>query len=836
MQQLTQLYHGVDELADFLFDNNFDVLSNCFVRLFTSNLRRRDIESNIQQIKSVLPNCTIVGCSSSKAVIYKCNQHENQSVIIINTFEKFVPKVKLFSWIGKGEKEILDEVLNSYTTNEELVNIIFSDTSKQIYSFLDSFVQHTNFCDPVLKFVGGVAGTILDKSYVFADDIIMEDGVLLFCLEDSEYELNVKNGSTNFFTHTSTAADEISELHEVTNVDGAIIKEIEGIPAIEWFYKYLYVKEDDALTLNAFKKVAQSDYFGSFSIMSNRHNDMSRCMEYDLENDNLTLYTSELSIGSKFRVCYLSPKKVLRESYLLCGSTLLESIESLFVYSCHIRKSCLASSAKVELKPLYNNDISGIFLNGEICFYDGQNNLYNASSCVVGFAEKENKLLVDTTLLKEDDVNADMRFYEKAKKLQSQMDTDSEDVSNSKFYDSDFGMPNIVKYKHDLNKKLFDKIAMIEIITADSTIAHVGQEIFFETSKDIWKLLENIVTDKNVREYLTFYILNYKTYIIACSNAIKQDNFTKLVRDLYDKIGFVTSEKTNISEAGRFVVVPNCSDMLKVGSTALYANRTSQENFIVCENMEEGLDNLEDETFYIELIKRAIDNNGVVPHYQGMRNNTTDEIDKYEALMRIEDDEKVYYPNSFLDIAKKFKLYNKISVQMITKVLDEFENRDEAISINISLYDIESVTFREWLIARLQVYRMPERVIIEFVETEDCSDLNLMKEFIKDVHDCGSKIAIDDFGSGYSTFATIANLNPDFIKIDGSIVSEISTNDVNLKILNTICYLAKSLSINTIAEYVDNAAVQALVEENNVNHSQGFYFSKPKPLENKRLN
>lgn len=830
MTQLSQIYTGIEPLKDFLFDSDFDILQDCFVRFFTSNLRRNEIESTIQQIKSVLPNCSIVGSSSSKAIIHKCEQFENKSVIIINTFDKFVPKLKLFSWKDKSHKQILDEILNKFTTNEELINIIFSNTSKQIYSFLDDFIQYSNFSDPVLKFVGGVAGDILEKSYVFANDTILEDGVLLFCFEDPHFDINYNNGSTNFFTHTSSSADEISEIHEVSKVNGNFIEEIEGVPSIEWFYHYLEVSRDEELSLEEFKKVAQSDYFSAFTIMSNKHNDMSRCINYNHETNKLFLPTSTMSVGSKFRVCYLSPKKLLRESYLLCGTALLESIESLFLYSCNTRKSYLQNSTKIELKPLFNNDIAGVFFHGEICYYDGQNNLYNASSCIFGFAEKDSKLLVDTTSLNEQDIQADMRFFDKAITLQSMMDTNSEDVHNSKFYDSEFAMPNIVKYKHDLNKKLFDKITMLEIVTADSTIANSGQEIYFETSKDIWKLLENIVIEKHIGEYLNFYILNYKTFIIACSNAITNDDFIKFSRELHEDLGFVTSQKTNISEAARFVVVPSCSDMLKVGSSALYTNRNSQENFIVCNNIVSDVDNLADETFYIELIKRAIDNDNVIPHYQGMRNNITNTIDKYEALMRIEDDGKVYYPNSFLDVAKKFKLYNKISKSMITKVLDEFEERDEAISINVSLYDIESISFREWLISRLRDYRLPSRVVVEFVETEECNDLNLMKEFIRDVHDCGSKIAIDDFGSGYSTFATIANLNPDFIKIDGSIVSEISTNDVNLKILNTICYLAKSLNINTIAEYVDNEAVQALVEENEVNHSQGFFFSKPKPL------
>lgn len=130
---------------------------------------------------------------------------------------------------------------------------------------------------------------------------------------------------------------------------------------------------------------------------------------------------------------------------------------------------------------------------------------------------------------------------------------------------------------------------------------------------------------------------------------------------------------------------------------------------------------------------------------------------------------------------------------------------------------------------RIRKSANPSKIVIEFVETEECAELNLVREFIKDVHDAGGLIAIDDFGSGYSTFNTIINLKPDLIKIDGSIISGIVENPVNLQVMKTICYLASSMGIGTIAEFVDSDAIQALIVENNVNHSQGYLFSVPSP-------
>lgn len=822
MVQLTQLYKGIDNFKNYLSDNNFDLSQHCLVRFFTSNLEENEIKQAISDIKKVLPMSEIVGSSSCSAVIFDSDQHEGETVVIVNAFSKIKVKTKLFSWLGKNAKDVLNVIKEDFGKDKDMVNVIFSNTSGDLYDIIDEFVHHTNMISPFIKFVGGVAGDVNGSSYVYTQDGIEKNGVVVFSYTSDTKAHGVK---PNYFTHTSIAADEISDIHEVTKVDGKHIVEIDNTPASEWFYNFLEVEQEEKISLEEFKRNANSAHFTGFSIISNKHNSNSRCLKYDTELDRLSLFSSHMSTGSKFKVGYLSPRKIISQSYVLCGNILQENVESIFVYSCFARKSYLDKAAKIELTPLSNNDVSGVFFLGEICNLGDKNNFYNASCCMIGISEDDNYAHVDTTPLENNSIASDLRFYEKALRKKDQMGL-IEDTSEAKFYDPEYAMANLLKYDYDLSKNLFNKIAVVEVLTADSTIAFAGHDKYVETQKHIVLEFETLVDAKGMSENIHIYILNYKTYIISGSSVIEENVFVELARKMHMKLGFFTSDKTHISSVLRVVVVVNQDDMLKVGTSALYANKSSQENFILLENNKVEDDNiLIEEGFYLNLLKRAIDHMMVIPHYQGIRNNKSNKIERYESLMRIEENGVTYHPDEFLEISKKFKLYTQISEQMIRKVLEEFEFKDEEIILSMSFYDIEIPEFREWILNKIKSYRRPDRVIIEFTQTDEANDLGLIRDFVQSVKDIGSQITIMELGLGYSAFSAIVNSGKDFTSLDNNFVREISTNEINSKVLNTIAYLAESMGIKTVAEFVDNPNIQALVEENEIDSTKGFMFS-----------
>nr|WP_297890535.1 EAL domain-containing protein [Sulfurihydrogenibium sp.] len=117
----------------------------------------------------------------------------------------------------------------------------------------------------------------------------------------------------------------------------------------------------------------------------------------------------------------------------------------------------------------------------------------------------------------------------------------------------------------------------------------------------------------------------------------------------------------------------------------------------------------------------------------------------------------------------------------------------------------------------------------EILESEGIENYEDVSGFIKEVKSYGSKIAIDDFGSGYSNFAHMLKLDVDYLKIDSSLIKNIHQDKNSQIIVQTIVGFAKKLGIKTIAEFVHNREVFEKVRELGVDYSQGYYIGEPKP-------
>ena len=234
----------------------------------------------------------------------------------------------------------------------------------------------------------------------------------------------------------------------------------------------------------------------------------------------------------------------------------------------------------------------------------------------------------------------------------------------------------------------------------------------------------------------------------------------------------------------------------------------------------------------IKMVKIALDNYKIVSYFQPIINNKTREIEKYESLVRlIDEDGNIIAPQSFLNISKKGSYYNKITDRVLEnsfKILDTVKTK---ISINISVLDIENEQTNKTIFRLLDEYKEDNnRIIFELLEDENIKDFKTLKEFIHEVKSRGVLIAIDDFGTGYSNFERLLEFAPNILKIDGSIIKNINKDTFNRGIVETIVAFAKSQNIETIAEYVENEEIFNLLNEIGVTYSQGYYFGKPKSL------
>ncbi|MCP4161879.1 MAG: EAL domain-containing protein [Deltaproteobacteria bacterium] len=234
----------------------------------------------------------------------------------------------------------------------------------------------------------------------------------------------------------------------------------------------------------------------------------------------------------------------------------------------------------------------------------------------------------------------------------------------------------------------------------------------------------------------------------------------------------------------------------------------------------------------IKSIKRALDSKSVVPFYQPIVDNKMNHIVKFECLVRIiEDDGSFLYPMDFLPISKQVKLYDDITKEVIRKSFKDFEKLRMPFSINLSINDIENEKTKTFIYEKLKKYQsIGSKLTFEILESEQIKNYAQILEFIQSVKKYGVKIAIDDFGSGFSNFDHITKMGVDYLKIDGSLIRDLPENKEKQVTVETIVDLAAKLGIETIAEFVNGKDVYEIIKAKGVDYSQGFFFGKPEPI------
>lgn len=157
--------------------------------------------------------------------------------------------------------------------------------------------------------------------------------------------------------------------------------------------------------------------------------------------------------------------------------------------------------------------------------------------------------------------------------------------------------------------------------------------------------------------------------------------------------------------------------------------------------------------------------------------------------------------------------------------VEKFARLDLEFSINITAQDLHDKGFLEHLCRRIGDAGIArERVVLEILEDDSfLSELGRIERLKK----LGFKIAIDDFGVGYSNFSKLQKLGADYIKIDGSLIKNLDRNENDREILKTILSYAKSIGARTIAEFVASEEIFAAIRALGVDYAQGYFIGRP---------
>jgi len=247
------------------------------------------------------------------------------------------------------------------------------------------------------------------------------------------------------------------------------------------------------------------------------------------------------------------------------------------------------------------------------------------------------------------------------------------------------------------------------------------------------------------------------------------------------------------------------------------------------ESLFEQKEDFEENIKWIKKIKNGIVDNSFVPYLQPIVDANTNEIYKYEALIRyIDENGKEIEPYAFLPIAKKAKLFPIIIKIMLTSVLDIIQEKGIRVSINLSFDDIINKETYEFIFDILQKHPEEAKLLdFEILESEEIEDFDIVREFIAKIRKFGCHIGVDDFGAGYSNFNMLEALNIDFVKIDGSLIKEIDHLPKQALIVETIAQFCTKLGIKTVAEFVSSEEIYQTAKKLGIDMMQGYHFGRP---------
>ena len=283
----------------------------------------------------------------------------------------------------------------------------------------------------------------------------------------------------------------------------------------------------------------------------------------------------------------------------------------------------------------------------------------------------------------------------------------------------------------------------------------------------------------------------------------------------------------------------NITEIMRRADAACYMAKESGRNRThVFRDEDETLAQRQGEMQWVARINTALEEDKFHLYAQAIMDIKRQEITHYEILIRLEDEEgNIIPPGAFLPAAERYNLISKLDRWVIKKSLawvteqSALSEDDFIVSINISGLSFSEPGFTEYVLGLLQTYQIQnERICFEITETAAIANLSSVTEFIKQLQQQGCLFALDDFGSGMSSFAYLKNLPVDFLKIDGMFVKDILDDPIDFEMVKSINEIGHVMGKKTIAEFVENDAILAKLEEIGVDYAQGYGIGMPEPV------
>ncbi|WP_223788023.1 EAL domain-containing protein [Marinicella meishanensis] len=232
-----------------------------------------------------------------------------------------------------------------------------------------------------------------------------------------------------------------------------------------------------------------------------------------------------------------------------------------------------------------------------------------------------------------------------------------------------------------------------------------------------------------------------------------------------------------------------------------------------------------------QALLQGIQDRRLVAWFQPIYHARQHTVVKYECLARLLDEKQQVKmsPNVFMPLAHRANLYHMVTRVMVKHALRFAERNEVVVNVNISLSDINNRRTCDYIFHKIKQSSHGHLIHFELLENEAIMESAAIVRFINRLHDLGSRVGMDDLGKGYSNIERLLNLPIDFVKIDRSIMENITQNLEMQQVAKGIVRLAHKKRLKVVAEYCADADLTRLAKDLGVDYLQGYYLGKPAP-------
>jgi EAL domain-containing protein (putative c-di-GMP-specific phosphodiesterase class I) len=209
----------------------------------------------------------------------------------------------------------------------------------------------------------------------------------------------------------------------------------------------------------------------------------------------------------------------------------------------------------------------------------------------------------------------------------------------------------------------------------------------------------------------------------------------------------------------------------------------------------------------------------------------------HELTIRLRDEEgRLVAPSEFIPAAERYKVMPVIDRWVIGRALAFLQARRQRgaplplLAVNLSGTSLSEQSFVDFMLQALCDPQLASALCLEITETAAVSSLAEASQLMSDLKTRGCRFALDDFGSGVSSFLYLKSLPVDFLKIDGHLITQIAQDGVNRSMVEAVSKVARALGIETVAEWVESEEVLTELRRIGVDFAQGFHLARPQPL------